>query len=201
MPNPTTLLTRYLGGLPSGAESYPECLVKGTVARSFLLGAVPEAAVDRAGLPPPIEAVLRSPPSNSVWISEVCFFGALLAVRDLLDLDEPAWKQWFKERNLQALTNPVLRLVMNATSPEMLLSLSGVYWGVTHRGSKLSVLEKERGGAKVALDHPHNLVNADIANVLTVALTVPLFLSRAKSPSIVLTSSAPTRSTFSGTWR
>lgn len=200
MPSLTTPLSKYLAALPRGLESHPECLVKGTVARSFLLGAVPEAALDRVDLPGPIAAVIRSPPPNSVWISEVHFFGALLAVRDLLGLEEAAWKQWFKERNQRALTNPVLRLVMNATSPEMLLSLSGVYWGVTHRGSKLSVVEKTGGSATVVLDHPHNLVNADVGGFLTMALTVPLLLTRAKSPAIALTSNTPTRSTFAGTW-
>ncbi len=112
-----------------------------------------------------------------------------------------SWKSWFQERNQQALTNPVLRLVMNFTSAETLLSLAGAFWGTTHRGSKLVVVEKSSHGATLTLEHPHNLVDAQVADVITVALTVPLLLTRARSPVVVLASSTPTCATYKATWQ
>ncbi|MGC4119752.1 MAG: hypothetical protein QM765_35300 [Myxococcales bacterium] len=202
MPQPTTRMSSYIAGLPKGLESYPECQAKGTIVRSFVLDAVPEATLQAAALPEPVATLLRTPPLNSVWVPEVQFFACMLAVRDLLGFaDDAAWKRWFQERNQQALTNPVLRLVMNFTSAEMLLSLGGTFWSTTHRGSKLSVVEKASHGATFALEYPHNLVDAQVADLLTVALTVPLLLTRAKAPVVALASSTSTCSTYKGTWQ
>ncbi|HEY3450170.1 MAG TPA: hypothetical protein VGK67_27700 [Myxococcales bacterium] len=201
MPNPLKELSTFVAGLPNGLESYPECLVKGTIVRSFLLDCVPVATLEAAALPQPVAALLRTPPLNSVWASEVEFFGALLAVRDLLGLDDAAWKRWFESRNHQALTNPVLRLVMNFTSAEMLLSLSQAYWGMTHKGSRMTTIERASHTATMLFEHPRGLVNADVGVFLTVALAVPLALSRAKSPSVVMQSSTPTGTIFKATWK
>jgi hypothetical protein len=199
LPSPTTSLSTFIAGLPDGLESHPACQVKGTVVRSFLLGSVRGAALQAAALPHPVAELVQAPPLNSVWVSEVHFFGALLAVRDLMG--GPAWRQWCEERCLQALTNPVLRLVMNFTSAEMLLSLSHAYWSMTHRGSKLVTVERSSHAATAAFEHAHGLVTPDVGEFLAIALAVPLTLSRAKSPCVIVSSYAPTRTMFKATWR
>jgi len=200
MPNPLTKLSAYLAGLPNGLESYPGCLVKAAIARPFLTDSVPPALLAGAGLPAPVAALLGDHGHDSSWIPEVEVWAALAAVQDLLGLDEGAALEWFEQRDREALTNPVLRLVMNFSSVEFLLPLGSGYWAMTHKNSRLSL---ERAGPQEALlllDYPPGLFNEGVAKLLTAAYAVPLKLSRAKTAEVTLASWTPTRATFRARW-
>ncbi|MBI5549224.1 MAG: hypothetical protein HY901_35515, partial [Deltaproteobacteria bacterium] len=146
-------MSAYLAGLPQGLQSYPACLVKGTVVRSFTADCVPLEKLEGLTLPAEVAAHLREPPLDCVWVPEVEMWATLLATRDLLDLDDGAWLVWFEPRSREALTNPVLRLVMNFSSPELLLPLSQAYWAMTHKGSKLTIVERASHALTLALEY------------------------------------------------
>lgn len=200
MPTPIPRMSAYLAPLPNGLESYPACMVKGAVARPFLAGALTPAQVAEAGLPPPVAALLREAPLNSAWIPEVELWSALAAVVELRGFDDQAALDWFAQRDEEALTNPVLRLVMRFSSVEFLLPLSSGYWSMTHKGSKLEVERPSAQEAIIHLDYPPNLFDQNVAKLLTQAFAVPLRLSRATSVAVSLDDWKPTRATFRGKW-
>ncbi|MBI5544784.1 MAG: hypothetical protein HY901_12910 [Deltaproteobacteria bacterium] len=168
--------------------------------RSFVEDSIPREKLEGLALPAEVSTLLREPPLNSAWIPEVSTWATLLAIRDLLGFDDGAWLAWFEPRNRQALTNPVLRLVMNFSSPEVLLPLSQAYWAMTHKGSKLTIVERASHALTLALEYPPGLFDREVASTLTVSFSVPLRLSRARSATVTLKSWAPTHSMFQAEW-
>ncbi|MGC4122133.1 MAG: hypothetical protein QM765_47655 [Myxococcales bacterium] len=192
-------LANHLQSLPAGLDSHPECKAKGTLVRSYAAG-VPVEKVRGADLPAPVEALFLTPPANSAWVPEVVSWAGIFAVADLLGLDEPGFARWMAAKNRELFTNPVMRVVMNFTSPTLALALSSAYWGVIHHGSRLKLVGSEELTARVALDYPDRLFGEKAAQGLAVAFTVALELSRARRPNVSLERWTPTESTFVARW-
>lgn len=192
-------LAPYLASLPQGLDSHPDCQAKGTLARSFVSEIKPEQ-VHGAGLPAPVEALLLAPPNNSRWVPEVLSWAGIYAVVDLLGLSDQAFQEWVARKNRELFTNPVMRVVMNFTSPGLALALSSAYWGVLHHGSRLTVVDSAGASGQVALDYPDRLFDERAARSLGVAFSVALELSRARHLSVTLESWTATRATWAARW-
>lgn len=189
----------YLAGLPDGLDSHPTCLAKGTLVRTFVSGLAPDR-VKGAGLPPAIEALLAVLPANSAWLSEVQTWAGIYAFADLQELTGWKWDGWVRAKNLELYTNPVLRLVMNFTSPSLAVPLASAYWGTVHRGSRLSVLEKAADRATLSLDYPPRLFDETAARALGIAFGCAFELSHAKTRSLAFDGWTPTRSLYRASW-
>lgn len=192
-------LCAHLEGLPSGLASHPDCKAKGTLVRSYALG-IGADQVRGAGLPPEVESLFVAPPANSIWVPEVVSWAGIFATVDLLGLDDAAFERWMAAKNRELFTNPVMRVVMNFTSPKLALSLSSAYWGVIHHGSRLHLVGSDDATARVVLDYPDRLFGEKAARGLAVAFGVALELSRARHARVGLERWTPTQATFVARW-
>ena len=125
----------YLGALPEGIRSHPDCQAKAAIVRRILhdrpLHATPEGA-----LPERLLELIHAPPLESEWIPEVLLMATVLAVADERRLDDEAFLGWVGPLNRE-LFHGIYGLVMSVLTPEFAARNAGSYWKMFHRGSSL----------------------------------------------------------------
>jgi len=88
-------LERYLASLPIGIDSHPHCQSRASRMHSAIEGKDTKAIA--AALPEPIAAIVREPPSPSMWIPAVWSDAVFHAVCDTSFQTEEAILEWCHE--------------------------------------------------------------------------------------------------------
>ncbi|MEZ4371839.1 MAG: hypothetical protein R3B07_13480 [Polyangiaceae bacterium] len=149
-------LTSYLGNLPGGLDSYPDCTVKASLLRALLVACPPLHDLQLRG---PLRDLLLDPPGANSWIPETHFVAAHLAIADGLGLTTEDMLQRTYQANKSLTSSAMYRALASVASPALLLRGAKAGWGLLHRGVHLTLhAEKER--ARLVLTHPPNLYNS-----------------------------------------
>ncbi|MCA9641671.1 MAG: hypothetical protein H6718_09900 [Polyangiaceae bacterium] len=149
-------LTSYLGSLPNGLESYPECTVKTSLLRGLLAACPP---LDDLQVQGPLRELLLDPPGANAWIPEAHFVAAHLAIADDLELSTEDMLQRTYQANKALTGSAMYRALASVASPALLLRGAKAGWGLIHRGVHLT-LHAEKARARLVLTHPPHLYNS-----------------------------------------
>jgi hypothetical protein len=174
-------MERYVAGLPAGLDSFPECMVKGSVLRSTLLQQPIDQIIDR--LPQPLRALVTDPPVDSEWMSEVRFVAIYHAVADVRGYSDADIHVWSRDRNRALFRNPAYRILMAVSSPATLLRGAAMRWSNWHRGSALEVEGILDVGVRAVLRFPPGLFDELMLKSFGEAFVAGLELAKAKSPA------------------
>ncbi|MGE0323631.1 MAG: hypothetical protein AB7K71_34670 [Polyangiaceae bacterium] len=148
-------LTSYLGNLPHGLDSYPDCTVKASLLRALLAACPPLGGLE---VDAPLRELLLDPPGANSWIPEAHFVAAHLALADSLELSSQDMLRRTYQANRSLTSSAMYRALASVASPSILLRGAKAGWGLLHRGVHLTLhAEKER--ARLVLTHPPHLYN------------------------------------------
>ena len=174
----------YLAQLPRGLNTYPECVGKGSIVRTYC-DALRERNTRAASLPAPLAAWLIEPPPFGSWVSEVQSRALSHILFDELGYSDAAALRWTFERNVELLGGRAYRALSFVAFPELLLRGAGIRWNQFHRGTELSA---STVGAEhfVNLRFPANLFDALTVRAFGEALRAVMTISRAKQVDIVV---------------
>jgi hypothetical protein len=174
-------MDQYLAGLPVGIDSYPECMVKGSVLRSTLLQQPIDQIMDR--LAEPLRALVTDPPVDSEWMSEARFVAIYHAIADVRGYGEADVQVWARDRNRALFRNPAYRILMAVSSPATLLRGAAMRWSNWHRGSALEIEGILDVGVRAVLRFPPGLFDELMLKSFGEAFVAGLELAKAKSPA------------------
>ena len=191
-------LAAYLRFLPEGLASYPGCQAKGALVRA-ILDREPLADVSDDALPAEVRGLITTPPANSAWVSDLVFFGALLALADYRRMDDARYRAWLHEANNRLFKGPVYRALLSLTSPGVMLTLCSSTWSTLHRGTTLKVADSGKGFAVADLTFPERAYDRAVLVAIEVALQVALEQSSVK-PVMATTASTATSARFEARW-
>jgi len=189
---------RYLARLPYGFASYPDCLAKASVYRTFTesrsLKSFPWSKVR-----PEIATMLRTPVPHSAWISEVAVSSAILALTDHYGYDDEETVRWFHECNSALLTNRMYRAIMSLASPALMMKGAAHRWGNFHRGTGFGMAQ-EGNEAHITLRFPPFLFDAVVLRGLAEGIQIAVSMSRAKDAQVEIVSSNPQSAVYRLSW-
>jgi hypothetical protein len=193
-------VNKYLDTLPSGAASYPECVVKASVLRNALVSRQLGREVE---LPPTIRKLVDDPPTVGEWISEVHFNAAMLAIREVhfnpRTLDD--YRAWVYEQNHKLLGTPLYRVLFLLVSPDRLLSGIEKRWGAFRRGSEIQVVDRAKNVVQLRLRYPAFLYPSLTVQAMMVAFQAAMDHAGARQARVVIASSTSTETVLAVTWQ
>ncbi len=150
---------QYLSTLPRGADSYPECVCKGSVVRATV-AELPVLSPDEfAALPDCVRRVVADPPSPVEWTPTVhhnavvsAVYDARFAARGMSAFETSAF-----EKGTRLVGGPIYRVAFAMVGVERLLHASERRWAMLHRGTRLTLETCEGGRAVEVLTYPPHL--------------------------------------------
>lgn len=157
----------YLGQLPRGLDSHPQCLIDGGLVRLALM-----QAPIRGEILQQIEQ--RYPVGSDRWIPEACGRAILAEIFDA-HFDSLSAYEAFSRRVVRArLASGFTRFLVPPSSSARAADALPRAWQTLHRGTPLLVQEAAPGFAAVVLQHPPMLLDdlgrADLAQTLFAAM-------------------------------
>jgi hypothetical protein len=192
-------LASYLSFLPEGLASYPECQAKGALVRA-VVDCEPLSDVPEGALPAPIRSLINTPPTNSQWVHDTVYFGAMLALADYRHMDEARFTEWLHEINRRVFKSQVYRMLLSLTSPGVLLTLCSSTWGTMHRGTTLKVIESDKGHGIAELTFPERAYDRPVIQAIEFGVLVALEQSNVKAPAVTLGTVTTTSARFDARW-
>lgn len=174
-------MERYLAGLPAGLDSFDGCVCKGSLLRSALAQQPIEELSAR--LPAPLAALVRDPPVDSEWVSEVRFAAIVHGVADVRGYSDADVVAWTRDRNRALFRNPAYRILMAVASPGALVRGAAMRWSNWHRGTSLEVEGILDEGVRALLRFPGGLFDGLMLDGFGAAFVAALELARAPSPA------------------
>ena len=188
-------LMEYLGALPAGIHSYPECQ-----SRAGLLGSVLARESRREAAPEPfVEALLR--PATTPWVPEVRFNAALLAIADAESMSDAQHLRWARATNGQLYHGLLYRALMAMFSPAVLLERAASRWDSFHRGSRLEVTGTHAGEARAVLTFPARLYTRLLLGGCGEAFAAAFEHSRGRDVTVELLEATEISGLFRCRWR
>ncbi len=191
-------LDRYLAGLPAGLDSHPEALAKGSLVRNALEDQlVPDLL---ARLPPKLRRLASEPPMAGEWVPEVHFVALYLAITDARAMAETEVYAWARQRNQALFQSSPYRILMQVSSPGMLVRSATQRWANWHRGSQLSVEGVADDGVRILLRFPDDLFDPVMIRVFGQAFLAALDTARVPSPDVSVLSEGRGFARFLARW-
>jgi len=189
-------LEAYLGGLPEGLGSYPDCVAKATVFRSAL--DVQPVEPDPAW-PTPILELVRTPPPPTTWIPEAVSVAAHFAVADASGLDDAAVLDWAYRANSSLARSRLYRALTQLASPSLLLRGAELSWTMIHRGVDIEIVREDHRATITAI-HPRALWTEFVHRSTATGFRAVLESSRGENVQVELVSVEATRGEYLCTW-
>lgn len=177
-------LESYLGSLPAGLDSYPTCVQKGSVVRTFLAGG-PELRA----LPEPLRVLASEKPLATSWVPEVHANALYLALADQHFPRESDFIAYCSRRNADLLRSPMYRALLVIGSPTVMLQTMRVAWPLFHKGGvTLAFVDKGPGQARIRMAFPPYVVPELIARGIQTSFSViaeAMLLSRSWTSQMI----------------
>ncbi|HCF57191.1 MAG TPA: hypothetical protein DFS52_04225 [Myxococcales bacterium] len=192
-------LAAYLRFLPEGLASYPGCQAKGALVRA-IIDCEPLADLSDDALPAEVRSLITTPPTNSAWIADAVYFGALLALADYRRMNDARYRAWIHEANWRLFKSPVYRVLLSLTSPGVLLTLCSSTWGTMHRGTTLKVVDSGKGFGVAELTFPERAYDRAVLEAIEVGLLVALEQSNVKAPAVTTAAITTASARFEARW-
>lgn len=191
----------FVRGLPSGFDSYPACLVKGSVMRELVLTqAFAEIALS---VPDPLKVYVEQPPIATAWVSEVHFHVMIHAVADrFAKKGQPhaAFIEWVDKQNRLLFAHPLYRVIFFVMSPERLFKAADKRWSALRRGTSLEILSTGARSAEFKVTHPPRLYTPLMAEVRASSFRIAAECAGAKNPTVTLAPCPPGETRFVARW-
>jgi hypothetical protein len=160
----------------------------------------PLADVPDGALPPEVRRLINTPPTNSAWIPDTVYFGAVLALADYRRMDNARYRGWLREANRRLFQSPVYRVLLSLTSPGVLLTLCSSTWGTMHRGTTLKIVDSGKGVGAAELTFPERAYDRAVIEAIEVGLLVALERSNVKAPAVTTRAITATSARFEAHW-
>jgi hypothetical protein len=191
-------MVTYLGLLPRGLDSYPNCQVKASLLHSLKTDLPLDSLVE--SLPSALQEIVTQPPPVSSWIPEVYFRALLRASFDSFFRDRRKYVAWGYEAQRRVLSSPLYRPLFMVMSTERGFRLASSRWENFHKGVSLTVHMGERGG-RIVFEFPAHLLTLFDLEVTMCGIRVALELIGARD--VQLSELAENATSMSGlvTWR
>lgn len=189
---------QYLAALPHAEDSYPECLVKGSVVRALSESSPTGVRQDFSELPTSVRELIAKPPLPNVWLSEVKFNVLVLAHQERFSRE--AADAWVYERNRQLFASPLYRMLFFLVSPERLFVGVSNRWSAFRRGSTLELVSKREKNATLVLHFPAHLHNEMTVGNFPIALRAASEAAGAKKPEVRITALDAVHAEFETRW-
>lgn len=190
-------LAEYLGLLPEGLRSYPECTSRGTLVSSAVFGH--ELASFPDGLPAAVRQLIAAPPLPGAWVPAVLSDAVFHAITDAHYPSLEAVMRWTAERTLRTARSKMYRALTRMVGPNMVLRIVGTTHGMFQRGTDMHAT-RLAAGVMVRLEHPPYL-HWGYNHMSNVALIHTLLqLSTTAEPKVEMTQSTPTFAEYSAQW-
>jgi hypothetical protein len=191
-------LTAYVGGLPAGLASYPECLIKASLPLMLLEG-MPSPRPDPSDLPDPARRYLLGRPSR-LWVPEVEAMAISLIVADQYQMSDAQYLAWLRTQNLSFLNSLMYRAVMSFMSPAHVVPKAAARWAAVHRGSDLTVTFVGARDVDMVLTFPPRLFAPILLEHFTAVFEAVLERSNARVGEVVLAEASDTRGVYHARW-
>lgn len=145
-------LSKYLGVLPSGFASYPECRSKGVMLTSAL------AEVPRHeswyGLPSIVQEAIEHQPLATEWVSAVLSNAVQFAVADTYYPSDEQVLAWNRKRTLRVAGSTSYRALVHITGVKLLLRAAVRIHAMFQQGTELRVVWLSETEAHLFVEHP-----------------------------------------------
>ena len=191
-------LTHYIGALPSGLASYPDCETKGTLLRTLLHGYAFDPSWTT--LPRELREILEKPPLPTQWV-RTALSDAIFYV--LCDTYHPTAEATFRstyDRTIMVANSATYRVLTRLAGLRNFLRGAVKIHGLFQRGTEIS-LELRDEEAEVVLSHPpylHLGLN-HLSN--EAAFAAALESAGARESSVRMTASEPTYARYIARWK
>ena len=193
-------LDAYVDALPEGSASYPECKAKASLLRDMLASRPidPEAE----DLPVELARIIRDPPPVSMWIPEVSFNAATLAIydREFGGTDLARFEDWVCDFNAALFRKPLYRVLFLFISPRRLLSNVASRWGAFHRGSTLTLVDLGNDTARLRLQYPSGLFGEVMLHAFGAAWRAAILTAGASSVRSEISRTTATQADYDVRW-
>ena len=179
----------YVASLPDGLDSYPDCVVKGSVVRVFGDRLEPEVLDN---LPAEVRELSRNPPQMNEWVPFAKVAGLAHGVRDQVFIgDDDGLRVWFAGGMESVLSSPMYRILLSLTSPVRIARTSERRWSAFNRGVTRKCLAVFENGARGEVRYPPYLIDELLAEAFVQSFERALALSRARNPVVQLVEWTP----------
>ena len=186
-PNRFPRVAAYLDQLPAGMASFPQCQVKSALFRAAIT-AQPLPELEPGALPEELMKLVREPPRQSDWLSEVAVMVYNMAIADTGKLTDAQFLNAILEVNRRSFSGPIYKMLLGLASPSLLIAAGGARWGTMHRGSTLAVEKTSSRDCEARLTFPPRLFTHLMLQDFARALQAALEASRAKNATVAVAS-------------
>lgn len=193
-----TTIEDYIGALPQGWNSFPECRIK-----ADLLD-LAKQRINASGAEIPVQLAPIFAPNPPKWYPEVLACATTMFYRDTCFPDEAAFLADAYAYNLEALSTPVNRVIFAVVSPSIVLSGAAKRWSSFHLGSKLWLRRTERvdgrQSADLELSYPAHLFPLTLLGAFAQSFRSAASLAGAKDTTADIIEQQSTRALFRASW-
>ena len=148
------MVDEYLEGLPHGVASHPRARSKMAGLNALIHGFEGEIV---EAVPREVQAILRTPPPLSSWVTEVEAQCALIALRERVFSDDDAYVSHARARGRGVMDGPLYRAVFRVFSSSRVARMTQSAWGLFHKGTTNHVIASNATHVVVQLHHPRNI--------------------------------------------
>ncbi|MFO7566294.1 MAG: hypothetical protein R6X02_26865 [Enhygromyxa sp.] len=176
-------LAAYLDQLPEGLDSYTECEAKVLVHRTVYAF----AEQPLRGLPAVLQAHIDASAPAKPWIPQCHTLALILAIVEARGLSPAEEAKWIRSAASLLFSTPMVRLLIWAVSPRLMIKGADIRWSAFFRGSNLHAkLGEGEGEAELELRAPPALFDPSLAAIFTDVLRSALSYSEYDSSSAQL---------------
>jgi hypothetical protein len=188
----------YLGALPYGLASYPECRSKGQVWKNILrwtdtgplVGMVPEE----------VPIVPESGLLASSWVPAVQSFAAHLVLRDCLFTSDEAMCSHFRLVDRRLLGGPIYRTLFALATPMLAVRAADRQFSAMFEGLTLRAASECPGHVHLLLNYPPKILPALVGRLYLVAFEVAVELAGGTTVEGKVLSHGATAAQYEITW-
>lgn len=190
----------YVSRLPRGADSYPECSVKASLLQNATASCPLGPEVE---LPPAVRALVDHPPPVSIWIPEVHFNVAMLAIFDTyFSRGSPGgFQEWVYSQNRKLFQTALYRAMFWVLSPPDLLHGLEKRWHSFRRGSELRCVKRSARDSELRLTVPPALYDTTSVMGLGAALRAGIDSAGARCSQVLGELVSPTEVVYRLSWQ
>jgi hypothetical protein len=189
----------YLRVLPTGLQSYPQCVSKGQVWRNILRETDTRSLVGR--LPSELAIVPDADILAGAWIPAVQSFAGHLALRDCLFRTDEEIFAHFRMLDRKLFGGPVYRVMFALASPMMALHGADRSFATMFRGITLKATSQGSGQARLELRYPADLLPSLVGRLYLIAFEVAVEMAGGKAVAGRMLTHGQTEAVYEMTWR
>jgi hypothetical protein len=145
-------LAEYIGHLPAGLDSYPNCKSKAILVRTAIEGL--DVSTLPEGLPNVVAELIQRPPAQGLWMPAVHSDAVFFAIADRFYPSRKAVYDWTRERTMSGVRSPTYRALTRVAGPWVLMKMASASHGLFQKGTYLRAASDGRKSLRLTMTHP-----------------------------------------------